>query len=457
MTEDPFPAPAREPARRSLALGLFLVVVLAFGAGIGADRVGLLGGQGPQATNDPTSSVQPSGTTAARATISPNGTIGPGASVPPDAPADVGLLWEALTILRANYVDRSALEPTSNLTYGMLDGLLRAIGDPGHSTFLTPDQVKAAAEDLSGSFSGVGAFLGERGGGTIIISVISGSPADKAGLRSGDRIVAIDGRAADGLSVVEVVTRVRGAAGTTVRITVLHRDAASPVIITIVRAKIDVPAVVWSMVPGTRAAMIRVVQFSEGTTKALQAAIAEADAAAATAIVLDLRDNPGGLVDEAVGAASTFMTTGVVYVRQDADGKQTPVAVRKEPATDKPVVVLVDFGTASSAEILTGALHDAGRAKVVGTRTYGTGTVLNQFDLSDGSAIRLGVELWLTPEGKRIFPDGVTPDVVVDLAPGVLTLEPTDLGAMSAATLMASGDTQLLRALELLGMPVGSN
>jgi carboxyl-terminal processing protease len=388
-------------------------------------------------------------------TPNPGATIGPGASVPPDAPADIGLLWEALTLVREHYVDRTALDPSSNLTYGMLDGLIRALGDPGHSSFLTPDQVKAAAEDLVGSFSGIGAFLGERGGGPIIISVISGTPADKAGLRSGDRIIAVDGKAADGLSVVEVVTLVRGPEGTTVKLTVIHLGASAPVVIPLVRAKIEVPSVVWSMVPGTKAAMIRIVQFSQGATKALQAAVKDADAAGATAIVLDLRSDPGGLVDEAVGAASTFLSSGVVYVRQDADGKQTPVPVRSESGTDLPVVVLVDFGTASSAEILTGALQDGGRAKVVGTRTYGTGTVLNEFGLSDGSALRLGVELWLTPDGRRIFPDGITPDDVVELAPGFTPLEPTDLKTMTAAALKASGDAQLLRALELLGVTIG--
>jgi carboxyl-terminal processing protease len=443
MTGDPLSPPAPEPPRRSLALGLLLVVVLAFGAGIAADRAGLLGNPGPEATQAPL------------VTSDPGATIGPGASVPPDAPADIGLLWEALTLVRQHYVDRTALDPSSNLTYGMLDGLIRALGDPGHSSFLTPDQVKAAAEDLVGSFSGIGAFLGERGGGPIIISVISGTPADKAGLRSGDRIIAVDGKAADGLSVEEVVSLVRGPEGTTVKMTVIHLGAAAPVVIPVVRAKIDVPSVVWSMVPGTKAAMIRIVQFSQGTAKALQAAIDEADHAGATAIVLDLRNDPGGLVDEAVGAASTFLSSGVVYVRQDADGKQTPVPVRSEPRTDLPVVVLVDFGTASSAEILTGALQDGGRAKVVGTRTYGTGTVLNEFDLSDGSALRLGVELWLTPDGRRIFPDGITPDEVVELATGVTPLEPTDVKTMTAAALKTSTDAQLLRALELLGVTIG--
>jgi carboxyl-terminal processing protease len=436
----------RAPGRGSLALGLGLVVVLAFGAGVAADRTGLFGAA---PTPGPGASAEP-GTT-----LPPDATIGPGASVPPDAPADIGLLWEALGIVREHYVDRSALAPASNLTYGMLDGLIRALGDPGHSTFMTPAQVKASEEDLSGSFSGVGAYLGERGGSPIIVAVISGSPADKAGLRSGDRIVAIDGQAADGLSTEEVVSRIRGPEGTTVTLTVLHLDAAAPVKISIVRAQIDVPSVLWSMVPGTRAAMIRVVQFSEGTTAALQKAVAEASASGAAAIVLDLRNDPGGLVDEAVGVASTFLDTGVVYVRQDADGKRTPVAVRDEPTTDKPLVVLVDFGTASSAEIVTGALQDQGRAKAIGTRTFGTGTVLNQFPLSDGSAVRLGVELWLTPDGRRIFPGGIEPDEQIELALGVMPLEPTDLRSMNAGDVVKSGDAQLLRALELLGMPLG--
>jgi len=436
----------RVPGRGSLALGLALVVILAFGAGVAADRTGLFGAA---PTPGPGASAAPG------ATLPPDATIGPGASVPPDAPADIGLLWEALSIVREHYVDRSALVPASSLTYGMLDGLVRALGDPGHSTFMTPEQVKASEESLSGSFSGIGAYLGERGGSPIIVAVISGSPADKAGLRSGDRIIAIDGQAADGLSTEDVVSRIRGPEGTTVTLTVLHLDAAAPVEISIVRAQIDVPSVVWSMVPGTDAAMIRVVQFSEGTTAALQRAVAEANASGATAIVLDLRNDPGGLVDEAVGVASTFLDSGVVYIRQDADGKRTPVAVRDEPTTDKPLVVLVDFGTASSAEIVTGALQDQGRARAIGTRTFGTGTVLNQFPLSDGSAVRLGVELWLTPDGRRIFPGGIEPDEQIELALGILPLEPTDLRSMSAGDVARSGDAQLLRALELLGMPLG--
>jgi len=244
---------------------------------------------------------------------------------------------------------------------------------------------------------------------------------------------------------------VRGPAGTTVKLSVLHPGEATPVEVAIVRDVIDVPPVVWAMVPGTDVAMIRIVQFSQGTVDGLQKAIAEAKAAGATGLVLDLRNDPGGLVDEAVGVVSTFIPEGVVYIREDADGKQTPVGIRDEPRTDLPMAVLVDFGSASAAEIVTGALQDQGRAKTIGTRTYGTGTVLNEFSLSDGSAVRLGVEQWLTPKGRHIFPSGIDPDIEVTLDPEKLPLEPSDLTSMTAAQLRDSGDTQLLRALQELG------
>jgi carboxyl-terminal processing protease len=438
----PTPTPVSPPppvGGKPIVLGLIIIVLLAFGAGIAADRSGLFG----TPTVEEPADIGP--------TAPPGATIGPGASVPPDAPADIGLLWEAIDVIRDNYVDRSVLEPTTNLTYGMLDGLIRALGDAGHSSFMTPDQVREASEDLSGSFSGIGAFLGERGGSPIIVSVISGSPADEAGLRSGDAIVEIDGEAAEELSVEDVVTLVRGPAGSTVRLTVLHPGEVTPVEVPIVRDVIEVPPVAWAMVPGTKAAMVRIIQFSEGTVDQLQTALAEAKAAGATSVVLDLRNDPGGLVDEAVGVASTFIPDGVVYIREDADGEQIPVHIRDEPRTDLPMVVLIDFGSASSAEIVTGALQDQDRAKAIGTRTYGTGTVLNEFSLSDGSAIRLGVEQWLTPKGRHIFPSGIEPDIEVALDPEVLPLEPVDLESMSPAQLLASGDAQLLRALQELG------
>lgn len=425
--------------------GTFLIVVVllvvAFLSGI------VLGGSGLLAGSDGTS-PGPGGSAPPSSAV---GTIGPGHTMPADAPADFGLFWTALQTIRQHFVDRSALDP-QQITYGAIEGLIDALGDPGHTVFLTPAEVKADQEALNGSIVGIGVFLSVQGGQPTIQSVISGTPAAKAGVRSGDLLIAIDGKTANGLTTEQIADLVRGQAGTKVTITVIHPDSANPVDITITRAQIAVPAVSWAMVPGTKDAMLRIIQFSQGAAKQAVQAIAAARAAGATGIVLDLRSDPGGLVDEAVSLTSQFIDRGDVYVRQLADGTKIPVAVQPGGvALTTPLVVLVDYGTASSAEIVAGALQDAGRAKVVGTRTFGTGTVLNTFPLPDGSALRLAVEEWLTPKGRHIFPSGITPDTTVDLAPGVRALEPDDIRSMTPAQLGAANDAQLARAVAILG------
>ena len=288
----------------------------------------------------------------------------------------------------------------------MINGLVDSLGDPGHTVFLTPDQVKSENEQLNGQITGIGVYLGDSGGGPFISSVISGSPAAKAGLKSGDRIIAIDGASAENLSNEEVSKLIRGAEGTPVSLTVIHPRSDAPVSVTIVRAKIDVPAVTWTMIPGTSLADIAISGFSADTGQQFTNALRGAKQAGATGVVLDLRNNPGGFVDEAVNVTSQLLGSGNVYIRKTADGEKIPVPVKPGGiATDMPVAVLVDYGTASSAEITSGALQDAKRAPIIGVRTYGTGTVLNNFALSDGSAVRLGVEEWLTPSGDAIFPE----------------------------------------------------
>jgi carboxyl-terminal processing protease len=164
--------------------------------------------------------------------------------------------------------------------------------------------------------------------------------------------------------------------------------------------------------------------------------------------VLDLRGNPGGYASEATGVASQFLTDGVVYIEQDAGGKNTSIRVdTKQPHTNLPLVVLVDHDSASSSEIVAGALQDSGRAKIVGVATFGTGTVLQQFKLSDGSVIVLGTAYWLTPSGHKIFGAGIKPDETVALASGVVPVDPTALGSMTAAQLSSSGDAELLAAV----------
>ena len=443
-------APPQQPSGRggtrpSWSDGTFLVVLVlliaAFVSGIAVDRTAL-GGEsaaGPAAT--------PSGSAVAGATI------GPGVTLPPDLPANFGLFWQAVDLIRQHYVDQSKVDEQA-ITYGAITGLVDALGDPGHTTFLTPDDVKSEQDALNGTIVGIGVFLGQpsgSGGGLIVQSVIQGSPAQAAGLRAQDQIIAVDGHSVENVSVDSAASLIRGAEGTKVTLTIIHSGSGSPVDVTITRAVVTVPAIAWHLVPGSTVALVSITQFSDKSGAQLKAALQAAQAAGATGVILDLREDPGGLVDEAVTSASQFLASGTVYIRQTAQGQQITVpVVSGGVATQMPLVVLIDYGTASSAEIVAGALQDAGRAKIVGVRSFGTGTVLNTFMLPDGSALRLAVEEWLTPKGRHIFPDGITPDVKVDLPTGGTIVTPDALAGMSASQLAASGDAQLLAALAQL-------
>jgi carboxyl-terminal processing protease len=225
--------------------------------------------------------------------------------------------------------------------------------------------------------------------------------------------------------------------------------------LTIVRAKLDRPLVSWALAPGSKDAVIRLESFSTGASKELTAAITAAGAAGAAGIVLDLRANGGGFVTEAVNVASQFLGSGVVYVSEDRSGKQVShEVVGGGVATDIPLVVLVDGQTASSAEIVTGAIQDAGRATVVGETTLGTGTVTGTFPLADGSALRIGTERWLTPKGHAIWREGLAPDQTVALAQGVSFLVPDDFAALGAAGIGGTQDAQLQAALRSLDVAV---
>jgi carboxyl-terminal processing protease len=206
------------------------------------------------------------------------------------------------------------------------------------------------------------------------------------------------------------------------------------------------------MIPGTQVADLHIAGFSNGVTNDLKKAIQEVKAAGAKSVVLDLRNNPGGLLDEAIGVSSQFLSSGYVMQEKDAQGKVTKIPVRAGGGlTDLPMVVLINQGTASAAEIVSGAIQDAGRAKLLGETTFGTGTVLNQFSLSDQSALLLATGEWLTPKGRVIWHQGIAPDVTVTLPANVIPLDPAAVREMDAAKLQASQDTQLLKALDLLG------
>lgn len=378
----------------------------------------------------------------------------PSTSTTPSAtPDQFDIFLQAWNLVHEHYVDQQAIDDTQ-LTYGAIDGMLAALGDVGHSRFLTPDELKAEQQSLSGHLEGIGAEVTMRNGQPTIVAPLPESPAQQAGIQPGDVIARVDGQDVSGLSLDEVIALVRGPAGTTVVLTVIHPDQTTPTDITVVRARLTIPSVSWTTVPGTTTAQLLISSFSQGTTDQLEEAIDDARAAGATSLVLDLRNNPGGILDEAVGVASQFLDHGTVLLTQDATGDQTPIPVRSGGhALDIPLVVLVNNGSASSAEIVAGAIQDHQRGPVVGQTTFGTGTVLSTFTLEDGSAILLGTEQWLTPNGHLIWHQGITPDVEVELPPDVVPLTPQTLGALTPEQVQESQDTQLQRALELLQQP----
>jgi carboxyl-terminal processing protease len=373
------------------------------------------------------------------------------ASASADEPSSgLDLIDQAYQVIQQNYVDRSALDQTK-LEYSAISGMVEALGDTGHSRFLSPEMVKEQRTFTRGSFEGIGAEVTEKDGRVIIVTPMDGSPAQAAGVRPGDIIVRVDGVDMRDLSITEVISKVLGPAGSKVTLTLEDPKTGEVRDVVITRAKINLNNVTWEMLPGTSLAHLKLSAFSHGVTRQLQAALEQIQQEEATGIVLDLRNNPGGLLDEAVGVTSQFLGSGNVLLVRDAQGKQQALAV--EPggmALKIPMVVLINQGTASAAEIVSGAIQDAGRAILVGETTFGTGTVLNTFGLNDGSELLLATQEWLTPQGRVIWHKGITPDMNVTLPDDVSPILPSALKAMTAAELKSSPDTQLLKAIEIL-------
>jgi len=362
---------------------------------------------------------------------------------------DWRLLDEAYDLLDEHYVDPKALDPLE-LERGALVGMTESLDDRGHTGYLTPEEIKARDDSLSGTFVGVGAVLDQKEGRLLIVRVLHDSPAERAGVTAGDEIVTVDGTSVAGLTVDEVVARVRGPEGSKVTLELKGAGDATRSV-TITRAKLDLPLVSWAFAPGTRDAVIRLESFSAGAGKAVAAALRDALDQGAEGVVLDLRGNPGGYVNEPVETAALFLEDGVVYRSVDRSGKETPHPVEGAAmAPDLALIVLVDDQTASSAEILTGALQDAGRARVVGVKTYGTGTVVNTYSLKDGGALTIGTERWLTPKGRAIWREGLVPDEVVELPEGAAQVVPDDFAALGSGGLAATGDAQLKAAVAAL-------
>jgi carboxyl-terminal processing protease len=375
-------------------------------------------------------------------------------SVTPAAPAtsgpDLQLIQAAWQTIQERYVDRTALQ-SQPLTYGAISGMVNALGDTGHSRFLSPDMVKAEHNSLTGQFEGIGVEVQQSEGQIVIVAPMDNSPAQQAGLLPGDVILKVNGIDISDLALFQVTERILGPAGTSVTLTVLTPATGKERDVTLTRAKLILQNVTWQQVPGTTIADVRLAEFSQGVSQDLYQALTEIQNQKLTGIILDLRDDPGGLLDEAVGVVSQFVAHGNALEEQDAMGKITPVPIDHQyPVTDLPLVVLINHGSASAAEITAGALQDTGRATLIGETTYGTGTVLNDFNLPDGSALLLAVKEWLTPQGRVIWHHGITPDDQVSLPATAQLLLPEAQRSMTADQIQTSDDAQFLRALQVL-------
>ncbi|MGO9178974.1 MAG: S41 family peptidase [Candidatus Limnocylindrales bacterium] len=402
---------------RRRRVGAVLLVVTIFLAGVGTDRLGL-------------------------------------AAPPPDA-ADFGLIRQAWDLLHADYVGSPELDYKA-VAHAAIDAMTTAVGDTGHTTFLTPGQAVVETDELAGSYGSVGIKLDESGEIPLVSAVLAHGPADRAGVRTGDRIIEIDGRSTLGVSDDDLVQALSGPAGSEVTLTVERAGANEPIVITVTRGVVTVPAVDWSMVPGSSVALVRLGFFSDGTADELARTLADITASKASGIVLDLRGNPGGVFNEGVWVASEFLASGTVVQGRDRAGVVRAVPVDRAVVDPKiPLVVLVDGGTASTAEVVASALQDAGRAKLVGETTFGTGTLLTDFGLDDGSVLSIGTVEWLTRAGRSVWHTGVRPNVVVQLPAGASPLTPAELRTPPDSGVLSIGDTQLIEALKLLpgGVP----
>ena len=370
------------------------------------------------------------------------------ANLPESDRESLELYAEALDVVRDDYVDQGAVDP-EKLTRGAIEGMLDTLGDEGHTRFLTPEEREQNQEGLSGTYVGIGIQLEARGDDVVVAAPIEGSPAERAGVESGDVVVGVDGRSVSNAEISGIVSKVKGPEGTRVRLTVL-RDGQEKTF-DLRREEIDSPAVTWARVPGTDVAHVQLSTFSDDAAEELREAFGEAREAGAERFVLDLRNNPGGRLDQAVEVAGFFLEPGsIAYVRKDASGGREPIEVEGEPGlTDAPLVVLVNNGSASSSEIVSGALRDNDRATVVGQTTFGTGTVLSEFELDDGSSILLGVAEWLTPDGDFIRETGIEPDVKVPLEEGTEPVSPSEWRDISRQEALGR-DAQLRAGLEEL-------
>jgi carboxyl-terminal processing protease len=324
----------------------------------------------------------------------------------------LGVVEEAWDIIFRDYVDREQLEP-GELGKGAIEGMIESLDDP-YSSYVDAETYEIGISGLQGEIEGIGAQVGIREEKLTVIAPIPDSPAARAGIRSEDVILEINGESTEGMSTAEAVLKIRGPRGTSVRLLIQHVDEPEPVEIEIVRDTIELASVKLEMREDI--ALIKISHFSRRTADELLMVLKEVEQTGAEGVVLDLRSNPGGILDTVVEATSHFLKEGVVVKVENNQGEQTAMNVRsREVINELPMVILVNEFSASGSEVLAGALQDYGRATVAGNVTFGKGSVNVSHRLQDGSGLYITTARWLTPNGRRIEGEGIRPDIALDL------------------------------------------
>lgn len=361
------------------------------------------------------------------------------------------LFTDVFRTVKENYVSDVN---TRDLIYGALNGMMKSL-DP-FSAFFTPEQYKEFRQETEGEFGGVGIEIGMEKGRPIVISPIEGTPAFRAGIRSGDIIVEINGEDTSNMTLMDVVRRIRGKPGTKVTLTIMRKGLDKPLKIELERAIIKVESVKWTKIGDI--GYIRLSQFTDGVGREIEKAAKNLTAQGVKGIILDLRNDPGGLLTEAINVSELFLKEGklVVYTKTKK-GEVNRYFSRRKPIIpeDMPLVVLVNKGSASASEIVAGALQDHKRAILVGEKTFGKASVQNIMPLEDGSAIKLTIAHYYTPLGRLIDKKGIQPDVEVKMNEQEEeklqeTIRQKRLQGATGLILEPSLDPQLRKAMEII-------
>ena len=329
------------------------------------------------------------------------------------SPKELEAVWEAWAILNKEHVDRNTFN-SDEFEESAIKGLINSVNDQ-HTSYIDPVVLEIEQTDLSGEFEGIGAHVRIRADGAIqIISPIEGGPAESAGIKPGDIILSVDGESLEGFSLLEAVSKIRGPRGSEVELLVKHVGQLEPVTINVVRDVIALPSVLVRSEPGDKIAHIRITEFKEDTPERLQESLTQLLVnGEAEGLILDVRNNPGGYLQKVFQIADMFLNESIILIEQRKDNEVIWESSDGGLAVDVPLVLLVNRYSASGSEILMGAFQDTDRAKVVGERTFGKGTVNMFKKLSNGGGLYMSIGRWYTPDRRFIEGEGLEPDIEV--------------------------------------------